>query len=123
MRRVLSTSISVITAALLVEGACAMDSNIRSEHCRVFDAGKLPAASGGAIALCAAIEQAASEKAPGVEFTAAVKVISSSRLTATLTKGGRKLPEQNFASMDRDLSPGSFERFAAALADQLANAH
>ena len=97
--------------------------DIQSPHCQVVDAGKLPADSGGANALCAAIERAASAKAPGVAFTAEIRVLSSSRLVATLIKDGRKLPEQNFASMDRDLSSSSFERFAAALADQLAGGH
>ncbi len=32
------------------------------------------------------------------------------------------MPEQNFASMDRDLTTSSFERFAQALADQVAKA-
>jgi hypothetical protein len=92
----------------------------QSPRCRVVDGGKLPAESGGANALCAAIERAASARAPGVAFTAEVRVVSSSRLAATLTRDGRKLPEQNFASMDRELSSSSLERFAAALADQLA---
>jgi len=94
--------------------------NGRSPHCRVVDGSKLPAESGGAVALCAAIERAVSAKAPGVAFTAEVRVLSSSSLAATLTMEGSKLPEQRFASMDRDLTASSFERFAEALADQLA---
>ena len=93
---------------------------VQSPHCQVADAGKLPAESGGAAALCAAIERAVSEKAPGVQYRAEIQVISASRLSATLIRDGRKLPEQKFASMDRDLTSSSFERFAAALADQLA---
>ena len=97
--------------------------DIQSPHCQVVDAGKLPAESGGAAALCAAVERAASERAPGVQFSAEIRVISSSRLAATVTREGRKLPDHNFATMDRDLSSNSFERFAAALAEQLASGH
>jgi hypothetical protein len=81
---------------------------------------KLPADSGGPGALCAAIERAVAERAPGVAFSAEVRVLSQSRLVASLTREGQKLPEQNFASMDRDLSINSFERFAEALAEQVA---
>jgi hypothetical protein len=35
---------------------------------------------------------------------------------------GRKLPEQNFAVMDRDLNPGSIRRFAESLAREVAKA-
>ena len=94
-----------------------------STPCRIVDGDKLPDNSGGAAALCSAIERAAAAKAPGVDYTVEVKVLSPSRLAATLTSGGRKLPEQNFATMDRDLNGVSFERFAAALADQLAKPH
>jgi hypothetical protein len=94
--------------------------NHQSPHCRVVDGDKLPAASGGADALCAAIEQAMSSRAPGVAFSAEIRVLSSSRLAATLTRDGHKLPEQNFASMDRELTSSSFDRFAQTLANQLA---
>ena len=92
----------------------------QSPHCRVVDGAKLPAESGGADALCAAIERAISSRAPGVAFSAEIRVLSSSRLAATLTRDGRTLPEQNFASMDRDLTASSFDRFAETLANQVA---
>jgi hypothetical protein len=95
----------------------------QSTPCRIVDGDKLPEDSGGATALCAAIDRAAAAKAPGVAYTVEVKVLSSSRLAATLTSEGRALPEQNYSTMDRELNGGSFERFAAALADQLAKAH
>ena len=108
-------------AASLSGGACAMASpSGQSTPCRIVDGGKLPEESGGPAALCSAIERAAAARAPGVAYTVEVKVLSSSRLAATLTSAGRTLPEQNFAVMDRELNGGSFERFAAALADQLA---
>lgn len=98
-----------------------MESTSRqSAHCSVVDGGKLPAESGGAVALCAAIERAVSARAPGAHFTAEVRVLSASRLAATLTRDGHPLAEQKFASMDRELTGRSFERFALALAEQVA---
>ena len=114
----------LVMAASLSGGACAMPSpSGQPASCRVVDGDKLPARSGGAAALCTAIERAAAAKAPGVDFAVEIKVLSSSRLAATVTRSGRTLPEQNFATMDRELAGDSFERFANALADQLANTY
>lgn len=124
MWRIIPGPVLLVMAASLSGGACAMASpSGQSTSCRVVDGDKLPDGSGGAAALCMAIERAAAARAPAVDFTVEVKVLSSSRLVATVTSGGRTMPEQKFASMDRDLSRSSFERFAAALADQLAKAH
>jgi len=98
-----------------------MNSPASRAHCTVVDASKLPADSGGAAALCAAVERAVSARAPGVAYSAEIRVLSASRLVASLTRDGHKLPEHNFASVDRALNAGSFERFAKALADQVAN--
>lgn len=121
MRRVISASIVLMMSASSMGSAWAMSStNNQSPHCRVVDGGKLPAESGGAVALCAAIERAVSARAPGVAYTVEVKVLSSSRLAATLTKDGHELPEQRFASMDRELTVSSIERFAESIADRVA---
>jgi hypothetical protein len=90
-------------------------------RCLVMDAGKLPAASGGGGSLCDAVERAMSERAPGIVYNVEIRVLSPSRLVATVTRDGHKLPEHNFASMGRDLTRSSFDRFAQALADQVAN--
>jgi hypothetical protein len=37
-----------------------------------------------------------------------------------LVVNGQRMPEQNFAVMDRELSPGSIQRFAEALATEVA---
>ncbi len=124
MWRVIPAPVLLVVAASLSGGACAMASTSgQPTPCRIVDGDKLPNGSGGAAALCSAIERAAAAKAPGVAYTVEVKVLSPSRLAATLTSDGRKLPEQNFATMDRELNGVSFERFAAALADRLAKAH
>ena len=121
MWRIIPGPVLLVMAVSLSGGACAMTSpSSQSTACRIVDGDKLPDESGGAAALCTAIERAAAARAPGVAYTVEVKVLSSSRLAATLTSNGRKLPEQKFATMDRELNGGSFERFAAALADHLA---
>lgn len=97
-----------------------MNSPPQSPHCEVVDAEKLPAASGGAAALCAAIERAVAARTPGAKVSVRVRVLSRSRLAATVAANGQVLPEQNFASMDRDIDRRSFERFAGAIADQVA---
>ena len=91
-------------------------------RCRVVDAGKLPKGSGGAAALCSAVERGIAARAAGAEFNAEIRVLSASRLAAVVTANGRVLPEQNFATMDKDLDAHSFERFAAALGEQIAKA-
>jgi hypothetical protein len=124
MTRINSAWIMLAAAAPLCGNACAMASpNNQTPACRVVDGDKLPAESGGANALCTAIERAIAARAPGVAFTVEVKVVSSSRLKAALSRDGVRLPEQNFASMDRELRPDSFDRFAAAIGDALANTH
>lgn len=124
MTGTLSASILLVAGALFCGNACAMSaSGSPTPHCQVIDGAKLPVESGGAAALCAAIEQAVAKRAPGADFAAEVRALSASRLTASVTIGGRKLPEQNFARMDRDLDRAAFERFAAALADEVAKAH
>ena len=121
MGRGIRAGILLVAAAFLGGNACAMSAP-HHPHCRVTDGDKLPAGSGGPDALCAAIEQAVKDRAPNAAFSAEVTVLSSSMLAATLTADGRKLPEQKFAIMDRQLDHSSFERFARALADQLVKA-
>ena len=81
-------------------------------RCVVESALKLPAASGGADAICREIERAVAAAAPTTRYMAKVTVVSVSRLSAVLIVNGRSLPEQNFAVMDRELNPGSIRRFA-----------
>lgn len=97
----------------------AMDATRR---CTVVAGDKLPAASGGPDAVCSEVERAIAVLAPGVSYSAEIVVLSPSRLSATLIVNGRKLPEQKFAIMDRELSRSSIERFARSLAAEVANA-
>ena len=91
--------------------------------CRVIDGNKLPAESGGADALCREIAAATAKAAPGVRYSIEIRVLPRSRLSATVTTAdGRTLPEQGMASMDKPLTAGSFKRFAASIASELAKA-
>lgn len=92
-------------------------------ECRVIGGEKLPAASGGADALCAAIARAGASLAPGQRFKVAVTVRGQSSLSAILTTaGGRILPEQHFHINDRGLTKGSLDRFANNLVGEVARA-
>jgi hypothetical protein len=105
--------------------ACAMNSSERhpSPSCQVIDGNKLPAESGGADALCREIAAATAEAAPGIGYRIEIRVLPRSRLSATVTTAdGRRLPELGMASMDKPLTAGSFKRFAASIAEELARA-
>lgn len=88
----------------------------RFGHCTVIGGENLPVTSGGSGSLCRAIESAISAQAPTVQHHVDVKVISRSRLSAVVVVNGRTLPDQRFAVMDGELTPGSFEHFAQSLA-------
>ena len=86
--------------------------------CRVVNGDKLPASSGGADALCAAIEKAAQAR-----FSVEVRVLSRHSLAATVTTAeGLSLPEQRLDISDRELSRKTFEWFAQNLAAEVAKA-
>ena len=91
--------------------------------CRVVGGDKLPADSGGADALCAALARAAAAQVPARKFSVEVRVLGSSSLAATLTTAdGTILPEQRFVISDRSLTKASLERFAKALVGEVARA-
>lgn len=93
---------------------------VEMPQCSVSGADKLPAGV-GSDAICAAIRAAAGERAPGSDFAVEVRVKSASSLAAAIKlTDGRMLPEQRMAVSDRQLNQGSIERFAAAIADQVA---
>ncbi len=94
----------------------------RLGHCQIIGGDKLPAATGGSAAICAEVERAIAARAPKVRYSAEVRVLSTSRLAATLVVNGRALPEQKFAVMDRELSQATIKRFAEALAIEIEKA-
>lgn len=96
--------------------------NVQFGRCHVAGGDNLPATTGGSEALCREIANAITRHAPHAKYSVAVNVISTSRLSATLVVNGHVLPEQRFAVMDSELSPGSIARFAEALALVVAEA-
>jgi len=124
----MSAKFAYIIAPLMVASftgsACAMNSlSPQLVDCRVVGGDKLPAATGGPDALCAAIMRAAAAETPAKKFSVEVRVLGSSLLAATLTTAdGTTLPEQKFSISDRSLTKGSLERFAKALVGEVARA-
>jgi hypothetical protein len=94
----------------------------QARSCRVLNGEKLPPESGGAAAICSAIEQAISAKGTKVAYKADVHVLSPSGLAVNLEVGGRKLEEQHFGIMDRNINPSFIKRVAETVADQVVSA-
>ena len=65
----------VAFAAVAALGGPAMSAPIPAGTCRVLHAEKLPADAGGADALCSAMKQAISARAPHVRYSAEVRVL------------------------------------------------
>lgn len=123
MRNKVAASILAFAASVAATEACAMSAPEQAgSRCRVIGAEKLPAAAGGADAICAAVERAVAAKAPKIRYSAEIRVVSRSGLRAKLIANGRELPEQHFAVMDRNLTDRSIERFASSIATALAEA-
>ena len=123
MRGRVARAVLIMAAASAGGSACAMNSLDQGAGCRVVGAGQLPAETGGADAICAAIRSAAQQQAPGVSFSVEVRVLSASSLAAAVSLAdGRTLPEQKFAVSDRLLNRGSIDRFAAAIAAEIGRA-
>jgi hypothetical protein len=111
--------------ALLASGTAstaAMSAAPSTAPCRVVYGEKLPAEAGRAASLCSAVEHAIAAKAPKVRYSAEIRVLSKSALSATLVVNGRTLPEQQFSVSDRNLNPDSIGRFAESLAATVAKA-
>lgn len=119
MRGKLATFTLLLAAAATPACATSMSGD---RHCRVVGGEKLLARSGGQAAICSEIERAVAAAAPKARYSAEVKVLSASRLAATLIVDGRTLPEQNFAIMDSDINLASIKRFAQSLAGEVAKA-
>ena len=109
--------IAVATSLAFASGsACAMSEGAPQVHCHVVNGGKLSKESGGADALCRALRAAMDARSPREAYNVEVTVLGPSRLSAKVTSGsGKEVAEQNYGSMDRDLTASSFERFAASL--------
>jgi hypothetical protein len=114
-------SVAALVATVLVSSGVAAPVNATSGACRVIQAEKLQTSISSDM-ICAKVDRAIALRAPGVRYDLQIKVLSASRLAATLVVQGKTLPVQNFAVMDRDLSEGSIEHFANSLATVVAAA-
>jgi hypothetical protein len=89
-------------------------------RCQVVGAGELPADTGGADALCAAVEQALQAAAPK-PAAIEVNVVSPYLLSATvMLADGRKLPAIKVGSSDRQLGARAVQMLADSIAAQVA---
>jgi len=122
MLRAIITVAMTLSVASTSGSAYAMKmSSSEPARCRVVGGDKLPAGAGGEQAVCSAIERAVAAEAPGNSASIEVRVISAYSLAATIrTADGRTLPEQRMATMDRTLTKSSIQRFAQAIAAELA---
>ena len=91
-------------------------------RCVIIGGEKLSPESIGSAGICGEVEAAIASRAPTVRYSAQIRVLSPTRLAATLIVNDRTLPVQNFAVMDGKLSNGSIKRFAAAVALAVAGA-
>ena len=125
MKDLFNVYCSLALALATSSSACAMTGPATAvARCQVVDGEKLPAESGGAAALCAAIERAATSSALNIPFTVQITVGSRSILSADVTlSDGRKLPSLRIAEMDRPISKSTFDRFGAAIANHIAGPH
>jgi len=115
--------IAVATSLAFASGtACAMTAAAPQIHCHVVNGGKLSKGSGGQDALCSAVKAAIAEHSPMEPYNVEVAVLGPSRISAKVTLDGKKVAEQNYGSMDRELTATSFKRFAAGLAAEIFDA-
>ena len=116
--------VAILAGAGVSGSACAMSAPPHQGHghCRVIGGEKLPASVGGTAGICTAVEKAVQSRAPKVRYSAEIQVLTKSALAADIVAAGRKLPKQNFAVMDRNLTASSIERFADAVAREIAKA-
>ena len=100
-----------------------MDCGSSKIECVVVNGGDLPTASGGAAALCRAIDDGAARRGLDQAFTIRVSVERQSVLAGDVTLAdGRRLPAVRVAEMDRQISGDMFKRFGLAVADHVGGA-
>ena len=110
--------------AMLGAAACAMTgAESANARCTVVNGDKLPAPSGGATALCRAVERGAVTRGLKYDFKVKVSVGKRSMLMADVVLAdGRRLPTLHFAEMDRAISRDSLNRLGVAIAEHVAAA-
>jgi hypothetical protein len=105
MREKLATIALAMALTAASSGACAMSApQLEAASCRVVGGDKLPQETGGADALCRAIKEAVAARAPKLQYSAAVRVLSTSSLAATVKFADGPGPHQ---SSDREVCAGA----------------
>jgi hypothetical protein len=123
MRHGISSLVTFTLATFAGGSACAMTgSAVERPSCTVLGGDKLPVEVGGPAGICNAVSEALAKEANGIAVIVRVQVLSNSRLKADIERDGIALPAQNFAVSDRQLSKGSVERFARAIAQAVVKA-
>lgn len=121
-----AAAIALIVASSFALGggsACAMSKDQSAvPECIVTGGEKLPAATGGAAGICAAVNEALNTLPAGQSVRVQIQVKSHSWLVARIERDGALLPEQNMAVADSKLTKGSVERFARAIAQAVSTA-
>ena len=117
-------AVAVLAMTSATGGAHMMSqSKSPSVACKVVGADKLLADAGGAMNLCEQIQSAAAAAAPGVPFAVEIQSPAAHTLAARISlPNGRVLPDLNITIIDRPLDRSSIERFANAIASQVAEA-
>ena len=118
--RILATILAIAASTMPSTASSAMSEAPRP--CQVLGGEKLPASTGGASGICDAIERAIAAEAPSVNYSAEVRILSHSAMKATVHVNGRQVADQQLSVMDRKLNASSIERFAKALAVEVAKA-
>ncbi len=122
MKGLLNACCSLALALVPFASAAGMTApTVAGPRCQVANGEKLPAASGGVHALCAAIERALAAHKSNKRVAVRVTIGARSLLSADVTlSDGRKLPSLKMAEMDRPITKMTFERFGAAIANHIA---
>ena len=116
MHHGVAAAIALTLASLAGGTACAMTAEAAGFECRVTGGEKLPAETSVDV-ICAKIGEALAAAKPRSPVKVEVRVTSQSSLTARIEVGGKRLPDEELAVMDRKLSNGSVEMLARRIAE------
>ena len=123
MHGALARIVAAMALAFASGSVSGMSAGKTTVECHVAGGAKLSEQSGGVGALCTAIETALGKQGMAQKLSVEITVLGPSRISALVTSDtGRKLAEQKYGSMDRELTRSSFERFANGLAAELSKA-
>lgn len=114
-----------IVLAAFAPSACAMNKPAKNASwCEVVSGEQFLNKTGGAAALCKAIERAVSAQRLTEVFTVTVRVGEGSSFSADVTLAdGRRLPVMSMVEFDRAMTEDTINRFGLSVAEHVADAH